>query len=123
VKRPPSGLDSVPLGRQTLVMVDIRNADAMVAALCDARRRFEKGGPVPCAAAALLRDVADAFADSGPLDLGLTSESWVEAIASVDRGMASLAEDSSSKTTLEVKRSLKELQSCFARNEARQELL
>ena len=70
-----------PTGVQTSVMVDVRKPALVVASLREAPERFEKGGTVPVAVSRLLGEVADALADSGPLELGVSPRRWLRAQA------------------------------------------
>jgi hypothetical protein len=94
-------------------MLDMRDRDVVVAKLCDAQRRFERGGPVPLVARELLHDLADALADSGPLELDVTAESWLNAVRAVDRGVSSADADPSTKTVRRAKRALRSLERFF----------
>ena len=58
-------------------MLDIRDRRTVLAALRDARRRFEKGAPPHVMVRDLLHELADALADSGRIELGALSELWL----------------------------------------------
>ncbi len=104
----------LPFMHQTAVMLDIRDTDQVVAALRSARTGFEKGAPAPRAADDVLRYLTVALADSGPLELGMKSERWLDAVASAERRQMHLAQDSS-WARLQVKRSNLELERLFRR--------
>lgn len=95
-------------------MIDIRDRDAVVARLRDAQRRFEKGGPVPHASGQLLGELADALAESGPLEMNVPSSSWLSAVRTAERGVANTDAEPSSKTVRRAKRSLRELELFFS---------
>ena len=104
-------------------MIDIRDRDVTVANLRDAQRRFERGAPVPVVARELLRELADALTDSGPLELDVTAEKWLKAVRSADRGAESADANPSPKTVRRAKRSLRELERFFAREDRWQNLM
>jgi hypothetical protein len=64
---------------------------------------------------ALLNELAGALADSGPSELGVLPELWLDALAAADRGVASLGGGSSAETQRQTKRSIRELQLFFSR--------
>jgi hypothetical protein len=59
----------------------LRAPDRVLAELANTRRRFEKGAAAPVAVRDRLVELADALADSGPLELGVSPQR-----CSVDRG-------------------------------------
>ena len=75
---------------QTGHVVDLRAPDRVLAELADARRQFEKGGPTPVVVRDRLLELADALADSGPLELGLSPRRWVETQSTVTEIVARL---------------------------------
>lgn len=103
------------LRSQTLIMVDVSDRGAIVAALRDAQRRFEKGAPVPRVAEELLRELADALANSGPSELGVTSEAWLAAVDAAALGIANTDAEPPSPTVRRAKRSLRKLDLFFRR--------
>jgi hypothetical protein len=69
-------------------MIDIRDKKQVLAALRQAKRRFEKGAPVPYEVRALLNELAEGLADSGPFELGVLSSTWLDSTDSANRGVA-----------------------------------
>jgi hypothetical protein len=100
-------------------MIDIRDRDGIVAGLRDAQRRSERGAPVPIAGRELLRELADALADTGPRELGVTSEKWLNAVRAAEVGVASADSARSSKMMRRTKRSIRELERFFSRKDTR----
>ena len=98
-------------------MIDIRDAEAMVIRLRDAQGRFEKGAPVPYAVRALLDELVDALADSGPFELDVTSAAWLSSVRSAERGIAAAVDGSSPKAVRRAKRSIRELKGFFGEND------
>lgn len=96
-------------------MLDIRDRPTVLAALREARRTVEKGGSPSVVARDLLRELAGALADSGPSELGVLPELWLDALAAADRGVASLSGGFSPTTYRQTKRSIRELQLFFGR--------
>jgi hypothetical protein len=99
---------------QTRRMIDIRDREATIATLRAARRAFARGAPVPLAARELLRALVDGLADSGPLELDVTSARWLGAVRSAERGAAYATADRSRNTVRRAKRSLRRLELFFA---------
>jgi hypothetical protein len=95
-------------------MIDLRDRNGVVARLRDAARRFERGAPVPVAVREFLPELTDALSDSGPLELGVTSGEWLDAVGAAERVVASAGVKPSSKTTRTAKRSLLELERFFS---------
>jgi hypothetical protein len=65
-------------------MVDIRDRPTVLAASPEARGRCEEGVPPPAMVGALLNELAGALADSGPSELGVPPEVWLDALAAAD---------------------------------------
>lgn len=61
-------------------------------------------------------ELADALNDSGPLELGVTSAEWLNAIHVADRGAGANAKPSG-KTVRSAKRTIRELERCFSRKD------
>ncbi len=107
------GCSSSWLSITVVPMIDVRNAPAMVNRLGDAHRRFEKGGPVPRVARVLLEELVDALAESGPLELGLTSGTWLRGIDAAERGIAAASQRASRKSVRRAKQAVGELKEVF----------
>jgi len=60
-------------------MIDVRDHERSLATIRDAKRRFESGGGVLTATRRLVVELADALADSGPLELGIPAKQWLQA--------------------------------------------
>ncbi len=100
-----------------VIMIDIRDANGMVARLRDVQRRFEKGAPVPHAARELLVELLDALADSGPIELGVTPTAWLDSIDWAERGITAADASPSPKTVRQTKRSIRELKAFFGQRD------
>jgi hypothetical protein len=77
-----------------VLVIDVRDADTMLARLSGVQRGFEKGGPVPHAARDLLNEAADGLADSGPFELGVDPGAWLSGIHAAQRVNVVAAEGS-----------------------------
>ena len=75
---------------QTAHMVDLRAPDQVLAELADARRQFEKGAAAPVAVPDRFVELADALADSGPLELGVSPRRWVRTQGTMRATVAAL---------------------------------
>jgi hypothetical protein len=74
-------------------MIDVQKPEQTLITIEEARRHFEKGGAVPNTARALILELADAIADSGPLEMGISPRRWVRAQGSVMDAVKSLRDD------------------------------
>jgi hypothetical protein len=92
------------IAMQTVAVIDLREPDGALVTIGLARRRFEKGGSVPVAVRELLVELADALADGGPLDLGVSSGRWLRARETASRAVGQVGNDPSLRRLQQVHR-------------------
>jgi len=98
-------------------VIDVRDGNAVLGGLRHAERAFERGAPVPSATRELLDELADALADSGPLQLGVTASRWLSGIDSARQGAeAGHDAEPSRKAVRRTKKSIRELKPLFGRH-------
>lgn len=95
-------------------VIDVRDSKAVLGRLRRAERAFERGAPVPIAARELLDELADALADSGPLELRASTSCWLSGVDSARTG-AEAANDSEQprKAVRHARKSIRELKALF----------
>jgi hypothetical protein len=94
-------------------VIDVREREDVLARMKDARRRFEKGGSVPNSTRQPLVELADALADSGPLEMGITAGQWIRAHGRARHAVESLRDDRVEVPVREAKRGLRAARRAF----------
>jgi hypothetical protein len=98
-----------PAQLQNVAVIDLREPSVVLGKLHGAAQRFEKGGPAPVAIRGLLDEVAGGLADSGPLELGVSSRSWLGALSTANAALANLQGRTPTGQRREVARALRKL--------------
>jgi hypothetical protein len=78
-------------------MVDQPAPDRVLVELADALRRFEKTSASPDARSDRLGELADALADSGPLELGVAPRRWVQVHRALTAAVSALQRNPSGR--------------------------
>jgi hypothetical protein len=102
-------------GVQTACVIDVREAEAVLAKLAEARRRFEKGGGVPTAVHDLLVELAAAIAESGPVELDVSPGRWLRIQTRMSGLLESLNNASAQESAARARKALRQLQRVFKR--------
>jgi hypothetical protein len=104
-----------PSGVQTTRVIDVREPEAVLAKLADARRRFEQGAGAPIAVRDLLVELECAIADSGPFELGVSPDDWVGIQTRMSGSLESLNDAPAQESAARARKALRQLQRLFRR--------
>jgi hypothetical protein len=102
-------------GVQTTRVIDVRETEAVLAKLAEARRRFEKGAGVPIAVLDLLVELDAAIAHSGPFELGVSPDDWVRIQTRMSGSIESLNDAAAEESAARARKALRQLQRLFKR--------
>jgi hypothetical protein len=102
-------------GLQTTCVVDVREPEAVLAKLADARRRFEEGGGVPIAVHDLLVELDGAIAGSGPFELDVSPRRWVRIQTRMSGLVESLNDATAQESAARAQKALRQLRRLFKR--------
>jgi len=100
---------------QTTCVIDVREPEAVLTKLADARRRFEKGAGVPIAVRDLLVELDGAIADSGPFELEMSPGRWVRIQTRMSGLVESLNDASAQESSARARKALRQLRRVFKR--------
>jgi hypothetical protein len=100
-------------GVQTTCVIDVREPEAVLAKLAEARRRFAKGGGVPTAVHDLLVELAGAIAESGPVELDVSPGRWVRIQTRMSGVVESLNGASAQESAARARKALRQLRRVF----------
>ncbi len=94
---------------ETTGVIDLREPEDVAVALDRARGSLERGAEVPREVSTLLVEIADALADTGPLEIGVSARDWERAAAAADQTLDRVGDESSRRRRDSVPRELRKL--------------